>query len=85
MATTGSDALLTAVAAIEAFMARDREKLDVLLAPGTDVTMVVQNVLRITEALLKGRAAETGADVNAPLDELRRITMQLIAKRDDDS
>lgn len=71
---------LAAVAVIAAYIDRDEERLDALLAPGENVTAIVQKILWFTEQLL---IAGSQGHPHLVLDQLRGKLLRHIAAEDD--
>ncbi len=72
---------LTAVAVVEAFLDRDRERLDSLLAPGENVTAIVQRILHLFETVL---ISASGGDPHRVLGHVRDKLLQRIAEQGGD-
>lgn len=73
------DPTLNAVAVIEAYMARDREKLDILLAPPTNHTKLLETLLLFIEQML---TQGSEGHPHYVLAKLREKLMRHIASRD---
>lgn len=77
MSTLNDDPMgttLAALAVVEAFLDRDRERLDALMGPGQDVTAIVQRILHLFEVVL------TSASGGHPHRTLQYARAQLLAK-----
>lgn len=70
---------LAALAVVEAFLDRDRERLAVLMGPGENVTAIVQRILHLFEVVL---ISASGGDPHRTLDHARAKLLAKLAQDD---
>lgn len=79
MATTEDyDALLTALALIDAYAEADGDKIDALLV-GQDAAPVISNLLEVLTRMLRALGRVTGQEPHAPIELMRRRTLAQMA------